>query len=93
MFARALALALFLLAPAFLPVRAAELITNYLSDITINQDSSLTIKETITLNVEGIDIRRGILRTYPTRYKLESGDTVTVSFDVESITRDGKDEP
>ncbi len=83
----------FLCALAFAPAHAKELITSYVSDITINKDTSVSIKETIAINVEGRDIRRGIIRTYPTRYKTEGGDTVTVGLTVESISRDGRNEP
>lgn len=93
MLIRAITFAVILLALAMTPARAEELITAYHSDITINRDSSLTIEETITLNVEGIDIKRGIIRSYPTRYKLDNGDTVTVGLTIEGVTRDGKDEP
>ena len=41
---RLVAIFAFLCALAFTPARAEELITSYLSDITINQDSSLTIR-------------------------------------------------
>ncbi|BCW88473.1 hypothetical protein sos41_16130 [Alphaproteobacteria bacterium SO-S41] len=87
-----------LLAFAFLfalitPVRADERIRSFDSDITVNKDSSLTIAETITVNVEGIDIRRGIIREFPTRYQDERGDDVDVGFEVVSVKRDGRDEP
>lgn len=93
MLIRAITFAAFLLVLAMTPARAEELITAYDSDITINQDSSLTVEETITLNVEGIDIKRGIIRSYPTRYKLANGEAFTVGLTVENVTRDGNAEP
>lgn len=78
---------------AFGPAHAKELIASYDSDITISRDSSVTVKETIAVVVEGVNIRRGIIRSYPTRYKTDDGDTVTVGLSVQSVTRNGNDEP
>jgi uncharacterized membrane protein YgcG len=82
----------FLLA-LFSPALADERILSFDSDITVNKDSSLTVTETIRFNVEGIDIRRGVIREFPTRYEDERGDDVNVGFEVISVARDGKPEP
>ena len=47
---------------------AEELIENFISDVTVNIDASLTVRETITVTSEGYDIKRGILRDFPTVY-------------------------
>jgi len=45
-----------------LPAQASEFIEAFNSDITVNQDGSMTIVETITVHHEGQAIRRGIYR-------------------------------
>ena len=69
-----------------------ERILSYSSDITVNRDSSLDVVETIRVRAEGNQIRRGIFRDFPTRYQRE-GRTVRVGFEVQSVTRDGQNEP
>ncbi|MGE3831172.1 MAG: DUF2207 domain-containing protein, partial [Parvibaculaceae bacterium] len=72
---------------------ADEVITNFLSDATVNADSSVTVTEKISLVSEGREIRRGILRDFPTIYRDSHGARVEVGFQVLSVRRDGKDEP
>ena len=86
-------LAFALLLAALAPARADERIRSFHSDITINKDSSLTVKETITFNVEGVDIRRGVIREFPTDYEDANGDAVSVGFELISVERDGRPEP
>lgn len=71
--------------------RAGERILSYSSDITVNRDASLDVVETIRVRAEGMEIRRGIYRDFPTRYQRD-GRTVRVGFDVQSVTRNGQDE-
>ena len=71
---------------------ADEAITYFESDVTVNPDSSLLVKETITVNVQGIRIKRGIFRDFPTDYKDRQGNTVRVGFDVVDVKRNGKNE-
>jgi len=85
-------LALFLCLSA-LPVRAEEYIRSYRSDIKVAQDGELTVSETITVNAEGRNIRRGIFRDFPLTMVDADGRTVRVGFDVISVTRDGQSEP
>lgn len=49
-----------------LSAHATEFIENFNSDITVNQDGSLTITETIRIHHEGNKIRRGIYRDLAT---------------------------
>ena len=73
-------------------VWAEERILNFHSDITINEDSSLSVTETIRVTSEGQNIRRGIFRDFPTTYTDENGRRVRVGFDVAEVLRDGSPE-
>ena len=75
-----------------LPVSAAEFIRSYHSDIDIAADGELTVAETITVNAEGRDIRRGIFRDFPLTMEDDEGRRVRVAFEVVSVTRDGEPE-
>jgi hypothetical protein len=86
-------LSLWLLATATLPVAADERILRFVSDVTIDRDGELTVTETIRLRAEGRDIRRGILRDFPTIYRRDDGAMVNVGFEVLSVMRDGSPEP
>jgi len=90
---RRLLLALGLLLAFVVEVKAEELIENFLSDVTVNTDASLSVRETITVNAEGNDIRRGILRDFPTIYTDRYGRRVQVGFEVLEVERDGRAEP
>ncbi len=70
-----------------------ERISFFQSDVTINPDGTLTVKETIRFHAYGLGIKRGLVREFPTRYEDRDGTRVTVRFDLESVTRDGKEEP
>lgn len=50
-------------------VQAREYIKNYHTDITIEKNGTLRVKETITVNSEMRNIRQGIYRDFPTHYK------------------------
>ncbi len=73
-------------------VAAEELIETFVSDVTVNFDSSLSVRERITVNAEGNEIRRGILRDFPTTYADRYGQRVRVGFDVMEVSRDGRAE-
>lgn len=75
------------------PAAAEEYIRSYHADIAVAQDASLTITETIIVNAEGDDIRRGIFRDFPLRTRDQSGRPVEVDFDLLSVERDGEPEP
>ncbi|MFO1120920.1 MAG: DUF2207 domain-containing protein [Hyphomicrobiales bacterium] len=72
---------------------AEEKIVSFISDVTVNADASLDVNETITVIAEGNDIRRGILRDFPTIYTDRNGIRVQVGFDVIDVRRDGRSEP
>ena len=84
---------LFLLAAAAAPSQAYERITDFHSRILINEDSSLSVTETIKVWVENIDIKRGIIRHFPIRYKNAEGRNFTVGFNVTGAALDGRETP
>ena len=71
---------------------AEERIHSYHSDIIIDDRGDMTVTETITVNAEGIKIKRGIYRDFPTRYKDRLGNRYNVGFSIVKILRDGKSE-
>jgi uncharacterized membrane protein YgcG len=71
----------------------SERILNFKSVIVVNPDASLTVTEDITVRATGREIKRGIIRDFPTTYKDRLGNTVTVGFEVARILRDGRPEP
>ncbi|BCP54761.1 hypothetical protein K32_33780 [Kaistia sp. 32K] len=82
-----------LLAFAPLAAGAEERILRFVSDVTVERNGDLEVVETIRVQAEGNEIRRGILRDFPTTYRDDRGGSVVVGFDVESVTRDGQNEP
>jgi len=80
------------LAPLTL-ANAEERILRFVSDVNVQKNGDLDVVETIRVQAEGNEIRRGILRDFPTTYRDDNGAAVVVGFDVESVTRDGVDEP
>lgn len=88
-------LALLALLAALLPspARADERILHFTSDVSVRRDGSLAVEETIRIRSEGEEIRRGILRDFPTRYSDRTGRRVIVGFEAEGVERDGKPEP
>ncbi len=71
---------------------AQEQIVSFDSDVTIDADGSMTVVEIITVDAEGQEIRRGIYRDFPTRYRSASGYKVNVEFTMLEATRDGSAE-
>jgi uncharacterized membrane protein YgcG len=89
---RQVTIALILLLAASVPVGAAERILQFISDAVVERNGELAVTETIRVEAEGREIRRGILRDFPTRYTARDGSRVEVGFHVESVTRDGAPE-
>jgi uncharacterized membrane protein YgcG len=69
-----------------------ERISHFHSDIVIARDGSLDVTETIEVEALGHEIRRGILRDFPTDYRDRAGNRVNVPFDVRDVTRNGAPE-
>ena len=86
-----LALLTLLLLP--LSAGAQEKILLFSSRATLHADSSLEVREDITVNVEGRQIRRGIYRDFPTTYTGPSGRKARVGFDVSNALLDGQKIP
>ena len=55
----------------------------------MQRNGDLLVTETIQIRAEGQQIKRGILRDFPTTYHRTDGSRVEVGFDVQSVTRDG----
>ena len=91
---RRILLAAFVLIAAQFPALAQERITNFISDVTVQTNGDLDVTETITIQAEGSQFRRGIFRDFPTSYRRRSdGTNVVVGFDVIAVTRNGQSEP
>lgn len=75
------------------PALAYEQITSFRSDIHINADSTITVTETISVEAEGIDIKRGIYRDIPTKYTNALGMKSSVPFILGTVLKDGVPEP
>ncbi len=71
---------------------ADERILDYRSDIHVHENGELTVTETIRVRSEGQEIRRGIYRDFPTRYRDRLGNHVNVDFNPISVKRNGNTE-
>lgn len=74
-------------------IAAGERILSYDSRVDIRPDGALEVTERIRVRAEGRDIRRGIYRDVPTRYRDRHGNLVVVDFEVTGVQRNGRDEP
>ena len=74
-------------------VCAEERILAWESDIRVRPDSTLEVRETLRVRAEGVGIRRGIFRDFPTVYTDSRGERMVTGFDVEGVTRNGRAEP
>ena len=61
-----------------------EDIVDYDIEIHVNEDASMDVKETITVNAMGDQIKHGIYRDFPTQYKNK-----LVTFEINEVTMDG----
>ncbi|TNE77686.1 MAG: DUF2207 domain-containing protein, partial [Bacteroidetes bacterium] len=68
-----------------------ERIKHYHSDIYVQKDCKVLIKEKIKVYANGVQIKRGIFRDIPLSYQYKGGN-YHVDFDLISLTRDGKPE-
>jgi Predicted membrane protein (DUF2207) len=90
---RAFFFALLALAVLGSAAQAEERIEQFTSDARVNVDGSVDVTETISVNAEGRQIRRGIFRDFPTAYTDRNGLRVVVGFEVISVKRDRQAEP
>jgi len=73
--------------------QTGERILRYHVDVRIDTVGRLDVTESITVRAEGRDIRRGIYRDFPTRYRDRHGNRVVVDYEVVEVLRDGRSEP
>jgi len=84
----------FLLALLFAaPALAEEAITSFSSDVTLRADGSVDVVETIVVNAEGNEIRRGIFRDIPTLLVNPDNSRLRSDLTVVEVKRDGHAEP
>ena len=86
------ALALLLLIASATVTLAAETILLYRSDVEVQANGDFLVTETIRVNAEGRNIRRGIFRDFPVQFEDPEGRTVRAGFELLSATRDGQPE-
>jgi len=83
-----------LVALAFtVPALAEEAITSFSTDVTLRTNGSVDVIETIVVNAEGIEIRRGIFRDIPTLLVNSDGSRIRSDLNVVDVKRDGRTEP
>jgi uncharacterized membrane protein len=84
-----LLITLLLLTSSFTDTRAQqERIISFDSKISISEDGSMLVTETIKVHAEGNKIKRGIYRDFPTDYEDKY-----ILFEVQEVLRDGLREP
>lgn len=82
-------LPLCLLAPVF-EGKAAEVINEFVSTVTLHPDGSMRVREEYTATAEGDRIKRGIYRDFPLRYSGPEAYRGLVPFTVVSATLDDR---
>ncbi len=75
------------------PVGAVEHIKHFHSDITVQANGNVLVTETIRIQVEHDQIKRGIYRDFPTIYNTALLTKSTVDFAVTEVLRNGQTEP
>jgi len=86
-------LGLAILGAGIAPACAEERILSFDSRIAVNPDLSLDVTETITINVEGVGIKRGIVKDLPASPRGGKDRRAGLGLKVLSVTRDGVAEP
>jgi len=85
--------ALIVLFSMLVPAGAVERILDFVSDAIVERNGDLNVTETIAVQAEGNEIRRGIFRDFPTTYhRRRDGSQIIIGFQVLSITRNGNPE-
>ncbi len=83
----------FLMAAALAsPALAREEIRAFATDVELRTDGSVAVLETIDVNAEGNQIRRGIYRDIPVTMLGDSGHKIRIDLDVAAVTRAGRPE-
>ncbi|MFZ2339767.1 MAG: DUF2207 domain-containing protein [Bacteroidales bacterium] len=76
-----------------LSAKAQERILSYDIDAEIEMNGTLLVREQISVVAEGNAIKRGIYRTFPTKYKDRLGNRFKVDFEVTEVLKNGAPEP
>ncbi len=79
----------------FLPTLAIaqnEEILDFHSNISINADGSMIVEENILVYANGLQIKHGIYRDFPTDYWDKNHNHYRVAFEIQNVSRDGKAE-
>lgn len=78
----------------------SDRILSFRSNLIVEKDGTIQVTETIRIYngnggalSENDEIKRGIVRDFPTKYRAAAGYWVHTGFKLESVTRDGKEEP
>ena len=74
------------------PAANQEKIVDFKSIISVHRDASMTVSETIRVVCARQEIKRGIIRRFPTTYKDRYGSMIRVGFEVLEVLRDGRTE-
>ncbi|NLW61851.1 MAG: DUF2207 domain-containing protein, partial [Synergistaceae bacterium] len=72
---------------------AREAFNRFDAEILINENSSVEVTEEILVNVENIDINRGIIRSLPVEYRDGKGNSTELKLEIKDIKLDGQDIP
>ncbi len=72
---------------------ARETFNKFDAEIKISENSSVEVTEKILVNVENIEINRGIIRSFPVEYRDGKGKSVELGFEITEIRLDGKEIP
>ena len=75
------------------PVLAEEAITSFTTDVTLRVDGSVNVTETVQVNAEGWEIRRGIFRDIFVTMVNADNSRLRSSLNVISVERNGRPEP
>lgn len=67
-----------------------ERILSFHSDIEVLRSSGMIVTETIEVYAAGNQIKRGIYRDFPTRYKDRYGQNYQIKFEVKEVSRNGE---
>lgn len=70
-----------------------ERIIDFFSDIQVQASGDIVVTERLLVEVQGREIKRGLLRDFPTRYRTPDGSRVQVGFEVLAIRHNGASEP
>jgi uncharacterized membrane protein YgcG len=86
---RRILLAALVAAAALTQAQAEERIERFISEVDVQRNGDLIVTESIQVWAEGRQIKRGILRDFPTTYRRADGSRVEVGFEIQFVTRDG----